>query len=392
MINLNNKWIRGAIPALLVHLSIGAVYCWSLLKTEIANASNISVSSIEFAFSLAIFFLGMSAAFMGPYIEKNVKRSTVLSAIFYSAGLLGTIISIHYNSIIGIFINYGVIMGIGLGIGYLSPVKTLMLWFSKHKGLATGIAIMGFGLSKAIYSPFIEYGINNFGISYTLLYMAIISFCCILIAAYLIEKPKKWKESKKISISISDFINKFKEPNFRYIWSFFFINIMCGLCIIAFEKDIVISIGLLSFAALISSISAIFNAGGRFISSTISDYLSNRKTVYMWIFLISTIISLLSILINPVIGILLIMIINFGYGGGFSTMPSLLTEYYDMKNISTIHGYVLSAWAMASIASYLFMQLFVYRLNLSFSEVIPILSVLYIMGLIFTLNLKKLNK
>lgn len=389
---MNNKWIRGAIPALLVHLSIGAVYCWSLLKGEIANAANISVSSIEFAFSLAIFFLGMSAAFMGPYIEKNVKKSTVLSGIFYSAGLLGTVISIYYNSIIGIFISYGVIMGIGLGIGYLSPVKTLMLWFSKNKGLATGIAIMGFGLSKAIYSPFIEYGINNFGINYTLLYMALISLCCILLASYLIEKPKNWKETGKISISIFDFVNKFKESNFRYIWLFFFINIMCGLCIIAFEKDIVNSIGLITFAALISSVSAIFNAGGRFISSTISDYLNSRKSVYIWIFNISAIISLLSIFINPIIGIVLIMIINFGYGGGFSTMPSLLTEYYDMKKISTIHGYVLSAWAMASIASYLFMQLFVYRLNLSFSVVIPILSILYIIGLIFTLKLKKVNK
>ena len=222
--------------------------------------------------------------------------------------------------------------------------------------------------------------------------MALISLCCILLASYLIEKPKNWKETGKISISIFDFVNKFKESNFRYIWLFFFINIMCGLCIIAFEKDIVNSIGLITFAALISSVSAIFNAGGRFISSTISDYLNSRKSVYIWIFNISAIISLLSIFINPIIGIVLIMIINFGYGGGFSTMPSLLTEYYDMKKISTIHGYVLSAWAMASIASYLFMQLFVYRLNLSFSVVIPILSILYIIGLIFTLKLKKVNK
>lgn len=386
---MNNKWIRGAIPALLVHISIGAVYCWSLLKEQIAIGVGSSISSIEFAFSLAIFFLGISAAFMGPYIEKNVKKSTLLSGIFYSAGLFCTVISIYFNSIIGIFISYGVIMGIGLGIGYLSPVKTLMLWFSKNKGLATGIAIMGFGLSKAIYSPFIEYSIYNYGINYTLFFMGIISLLCILVACILIQKPKNWKETGKVSISISDFVNKFKESNFRYIWLFFFINIMCGLCIIAFEKDIVNYIGLISFIAIISSVSAIFNASGRFISSTISDYLNSRKTVYKWIFGISAIISAISFFMNPIIGILLIMLINFGYGGGFSTMPSLLTEYYDMKKISTIHGYILSAWAMASIASYLFMQLFVYRLDLSFSVVIPILSLLYVLGFSYTLKLKK---
>ena len=154
---LENKWFRAAIPALLIHICIGSVYCWSLLKDEIALLMNCSVSSIEFAFSLAIFFLGMSAAFAGNFVEKNVKASSGLSCIFFTLGLMLSIISIYNQSIIGLMVSYGCIMGIGLGIGYLSPVKTLMLWFSEHKGLATGIAISGFGLSKVIFSPFIEW-------------------------------------------------------------------------------------------------------------------------------------------------------------------------------------------------------------------------------------------
>ena len=177
---LNNRWFRAAIPALLIHICIGSVYCWSLLKDEIALLMNCSVSSIEFAFSLAIFFLGMSAAFAGNFVEKNVKISSGLSCIFFTLGLMLSVISIYNQSITGLMISYGCIMGIGLGIGYLSPVKTLMLWFSEHKGLATGIAISGFGLSKVIFSPFIEWCNTEYSVITTLIIMAILLlFVCI---------------------------------------------------------------------------------------------------------------------------------------------------------------------------------------------------------------------
>ena len=153
---LENKWVRGAIPALFIHCSIGTVYCWSQLKDEIALSINCPTSEIEWAFSLAIFFLGMSAAFGGNLVEKNVKHSATLSAICFGLGMIGTSASIALNSILGVLTCYGCLMGIGLGIGYLTPVKTLMMWFSEHKGLATGIAITGFGLAKVIASPIIE--------------------------------------------------------------------------------------------------------------------------------------------------------------------------------------------------------------------------------------------
>ena len=189
---LDNKWFRAAIPALLIHICIGSVYCWSLLKDEIALLMNCSVSSIEFAFSLAIFFLGMSAAFAGNFVEKNVKISSGLSCIFFTLGLMLSVISIYNQSITGLMISYGCIMGIGLGIGYLSPVKTLMLWFSEHKGLATGIAISGFGLSKVIFSPFIEWCNAEYSVITTLIIMTIFSVICMSIATYLIKKPDDW--------------------------------------------------------------------------------------------------------------------------------------------------------------------------------------------------------
>ena len=152
----DNKWFRAVLPALLIHCSIGTVYCWSLFKGDIASYIGSSVSEVEWAFSIAIFVLGMSAAFGGKLVEKDIHKSSLISALFFVVGMAGTGFFIYQKSLIGIYVSYGVVMGIGLGIGYLTPVKTLMLWFEKQKGLATGLAVAGFGLAKVIASPLME--------------------------------------------------------------------------------------------------------------------------------------------------------------------------------------------------------------------------------------------
>ena len=166
---LENKWIRAAIPALLLHCSIGSVYCWSTFKATIAEQIGMSSFSVGWAFSLAIFFLGMSAAFMGKLVEKNIHRSSLIACICFTTGMIGTGLSIQFlkgvPALIAIFVCYGCIMGIGLGVGYLTPVKTLMLWFKDKKGLATGISIMGFGLAKAIATPIMEAIQSGLGIA-----------------------------------------------------------------------------------------------------------------------------------------------------------------------------------------------------------------------------------
>ena len=161
---IQNKWIRAAIPALLLHCSIGTVYCWSIFSQDIADYIGFSKGATEWAFSFAIFFLGMSAAFLGNIVEKDIHKSSLIAAISFALGMAGTGFFIYYGglhkgspvALIGIYVCYGFIMGIGLGTGYLSPVKTLMLWFEDRKGLATGLAVAGFGAAKAIASPIME--------------------------------------------------------------------------------------------------------------------------------------------------------------------------------------------------------------------------------------------
>jgi OFA family oxalate/formate antiporter-like MFS transporter len=385
---LNNKWFRAAIPALFIHACIGSVYCWSLLKGEMASEIGCSVSAIEFAFSLAIFFLGMSAAFGGSFVERNVKLASVTSLCCFVSGLLLSVLSIKLHSAIGLMLSYGCLMGVGLGIGYLSPVKTLMLWFSEHKGLATGIAISGFGLSKVLFSPFITWCNASYGVCTTLSLMAAISVFFMTIAAILIRKPEGWIEPKT-RMSLSDSWHIIKDPTYLKIWFIFYINITCGLALIAFEKNLGISVGIAS-VGLLASLTALFNTLGRFCYSTASDFLKKKEIIYMIIFASSVIAMLLGISFMSMIPIVILLcVINAGYGGGFSTLPTLLQSKFGMEKISTIHGFALSAWAWAGLSGNQLSNLIINNMGLTYIHLFIVLGILYFISFIITLNLKK---
>ena len=388
---LENKWLRGAIPALFIHSCIGSVYCWSLLKDSIAAEMGVAVGSIEFAFTLAIFFLGMSAAFGGSIVEKDVKRSGLLSTIFFVSGLLLSVLSIKMQSVVGLYISYGMIMGIGLGIGYLCPVKTLMLWFRSNPGLATGLAIMGFGLSKSIFSPYIEWCTKEYNIYITLMTMAAFSFVLMGIATAFIKKPKEWKESK-VRMSIQHSLSIITSPTYLKIWTIFFLNITCGLVIISFEKGMSIGFGISAAAiGLVSAAAAVMNALGRFGYSTLSDRFSKKIRIYNIIF--SSCILMVGLFLigqsNMYLWLLLLMTVNLGYGGGFSTLPVLLSNIFGMERISTIHGFALSAWAWASVAAFVITQLFIYKLELSFDFVLMVLGLLFCVAFVISLTIKE---
>lgn len=385
-----NKWLSGAIPALLIHCCIGSVYCWSLLKNNIATEMGIQSSSIEFAFSLAIFFLGMSAAFCGRFIEKNVKYSSLISAICFTSGLLLTTVAMYLHNVLLLYLSYGCIMGIGLGIGYLSPVKTLMLWFSEHKGLATGIAISGFGLSKAILSPFIEWCNANYSIYVTLWSIAIVSMFCMLLASALIKKPEGWVETTD-KFSIKDAWKTITNPEYIKIWVIFYLNICAGLACLSFEKDMCLANGV-TIVAIISSLTAFFNTIGRFGYSSYSDFLKRKEIIYTIIFASSFLVCViygLNLISLGIATVLLLCVVNAGYGGGFSTLPTLLQSKFGMQNISTIHGLALSAWAWAGLSGNQLSNLIINKMELGYTQLIAVVGILYCVSLIITLTIKK---
>lgn len=369
----NNKWFRAAIPALLLHCSIGTVYCWSIFSQEIADYIGFSKGATEWAFSFAIFFLGMSAAFLGNVVEKDIHKSSLIAAICFAAGMAGTGFFIYYGgahkgsalALIGIYLSYGFIMGIGLGTGYLSPVKTLMLWFEDQKGLATGLAVAGFGAAKAIASPIMQAMLENLGEGgiYKMFYiLAAFYFVMMFVGHLLLKKPDGWHEpqAKEKGQGTLAVIKSKPITNYIGIWLMFYLNITCGLALISQEKAIVKSIGLAGMVGIISTISAIFNAGGRLGFSAWADKMKDRNTIYKLIFILSIVFTGIVILTNgikngegnvllTILVLALIFVVNAGYGGGFSNVPTLLSDHYGMSNISAIHGLTLSAWAIAGL-------------------------------------------
>lgn len=369
----NNKWIRAAIPALLLHCSIGTVYCWSLFSDQIGQHIGFSKSATEWAFSFAIFFLGMSAAFLGNVVEKNIHKSSLIATICFAGGMAGTGLFIWYGgmhqgsivSLIGIYICYGLIMGIGLGTGYLSPVKTLMLWFEDRKGLATGLAVAGFGAAKAIASPIMESMLNNLGdggIYKMFFILAAVYFVMMFVGHLLLKKPDSWHEptNKEDKPGILSVIKTRPILNYVGIWLMFYLNITCGLALISQEKMIVKCLGLAGMVGIISTISAVFNAGGRLGWSALGDKMKDRNTIYKIIFILSIIATAIVIATQgitngygnmglTILVLVLIMIVNAGYGGGFSNVPTLLSDHYGMGSISALHGVTLSAWGFAGL-------------------------------------------
>lgn len=391
MARINNKWIRGAIPALLIHLSIGSVYAWSLFVESIANYINATQSSVQFAFSLAIFFLGMSAAFGGSIVEKDIHKSSLISCICFCSGLLLTAFAIHIKSLLLIYIGYGCLMGIGLGIGYITPIKTLMLWFKDQKGLATGIAVCAFGFASAIASPIITTLLTNSNLPSCFIKLSLIYFLPMLIAHFLIKKPEWYEENiTKSNFNIKELLHN---PQFILMWFVFFLNISAGLSLISTASNILkLSAINPMLISICISIMGIFNGIGRLIFSAISDRLKNRSSIYILISLISFIVTIQAFVIPQTISVpIILIIISACYGAGFSCLPSLLSNMFGMDNISKIHGITLTAWAVAGLVGNQISNI-VFGIYQSYIPLFVILTIIYMMQFILTIIINNKSK
>ena len=181
---LKNRWLI-ALAGIFIHLSIGSAYAWSIFSNPIQSASTWSESQISFAFSLAIFCLGFSAAFMGRITDKHGPRLTgTISAIFFGAGIALTGWAISVQSLPMLYLSYGLIGGIGLGTGYVTPVSTMMAWFPDRPGIATGMAIMGFGFATLITTPIAEALMASVGVSNTFYILGVSYFVIILFNSF----------------------------------------------------------------------------------------------------------------------------------------------------------------------------------------------------------------
>ena len=364
------RFIRAVLPAFLLAVSVGQIYAFTNFSTEIAQYIGETQKNVQFAFSLGIFFLGMGAAFFGKIVEKNIRLSTIIGTTLFLSGLLVTEVGIHMKSLAMIYLGYGFLIGLGTGVIYISPVKTMMLWFPEHKAIAAALPIISFGLgstlstilfsgihwgtpgsSVAVFQlrGFMDYGITNVFHAYAIFYAV-----PMVIACFLLKKPKIQVQSFGHGIPSLEFsyMQLFGNRFFWQSWLFMFLNISAGLCLIPLAKQMMSSPDVygdnVKLITWIVALSGLMNGGGRFLFAWWSDRLAKRINILLIILAISAGIMLASYL--PVLIGLALLVINTCYGAGFSVIPAILADHFGMTNISKIHGAVLSAWGFAGLA------------------------------------------
>lgn len=339
-----NKWLNCALPGVALTTCIGSVYCWSQFAANLMTTFGLTRFQTDIGFMLIIFFLGMCAAAFGSTIEKNPRVGAWISTLVFIAGfmLLGTSV---LTVSVPMFYAATAIIGAGTGIGYVTPVKTLMAFFSDHKGLASGLAITGFGLAKFVASPVIEWLLVNVSLHNVFYILGGIYAAVMVASSMLLRKyPYAVEDRGPRTFEYSALL---KNKEWWSIWFMFMTNISCGLAIISQEKGLLTALGISAIAVVLSS-TALSNAAGRLGFSSISDKIG-RKAAYHFVCSFGILGAVFCITGNPILSVIGILLCEAAYGGNFSVLPSLLAKRFGMANASRVHSLTLTGWSFGGI-------------------------------------------
>ena len=375
-----SRWL---IPpaALSIHLCIGQAYAISVFNLPLSQVIGISepdvgdwkLTTIGWIFSIAIVFLGLSAAVFGKWLEREGPRKAMfVSAVCFSGGFLVSALGVYLHQIWIVYLGYGVLGGIGLGIGYISPVSTLIKWFPDRPGMATGMAIMGFGGGAMIASPLsvwlIDYFSTDFsvGVWETMAVMGCIYFCFMMFGVITVRVPADdWKPEgytpsqipqKLITNKHVDADTALKTPQFWLLWIMLCVNVTAGIGVLGQASPMIQEMfeGIITPAAAAGFVGllSLFNLVGRFFWSTLSDKIG-RKIVYGIYFgfglLLYSAIPSLGRLETAALFVAGFCFIMSMYGGGFATIPAYLRDLFGTFQVGAIHGRLLTAWSTAGI-------------------------------------------
>ena len=365
-----SRWL---VPpaALAVHLSIGQVYALSVYKDALRERFDASHTEIGVIFSIAIVMLGLSAAFGGRWMERNgPRKAMVLAAICWTSGFALSFVAINTGQLWLMYLGYGFVGGIGLGIGYISPVSTLIKWFPDRPGLATGLAIMGFGGGAMLAAPLSALLLSKLGdtevdaLAPAFLTMGAIYLVLMILGAIVVRvppkgwKPEGWEPSAhrpKLSSGQVNAKNAIKTWSFWMLWLVLFTNVTAGIGILENAKPMigdyfpaVTAAAAAGFVGLLS----LANMGGRIGWSSLSDYIGRRR-IYMIYLGVGALAYTTVALWGPTSILLfvpLVVLILTFYGGGFATIPAYLKDVFGELEVGAIHGRLLTAWSAAGVA------------------------------------------
>ncbi|HEX6958307.1 MAG TPA: OFA family MFS transporter [Ferrovibrio sp.] len=368
--------------ALAIHMCIGQAYAFSVFNLPMTKLIGITQSTPEdwkltelgWIFSIAIVFLGLSAAFMGRWVEEHGPRKAMfLAACCFGGGFIVSYFGVKMHSLPIVYLGYGVLGGIGLGVGYISPVSTLIKWFPDRPGMATGMAIMGFGGGAMVGSPLAVNLMAYFktptdmGVANTFLLMGIIYFCIMMVGVVIVRipapgwKPEGWTApaagAKKLVTTENVTVGQaMKTPQFYLLWAVLCLNVTAGIGVLGQASAMiqemfpgrVTPITAAGFVGLLS----LFNMAGRFLWSSASDYLGRRNTYAVYFLLgiaLYATVPTTGHMGSVALFVICYLIIISMYGGGFSTVPAYLKDVFGTMHVGAIHGRLLTAWSAAGI-------------------------------------------
>src|SRR5215813_1808593 len=356
----HNRW-GIALAGVLMQLALGAVYAWSVFRIPLAQRFGWSISEVTLTFTISIFVLGIAAFFGGLWLNRKGPRVVAITGgALYGLGVL--LASFSAYRLWWLYLSYGLIGGIGLGLGYIVPVAVLVKWFPDRRGLITGIAVGGFGAGALVTAPVATRLIQGVGVLNTFAYLGIAYLIVTVVASLFMRNPPEgWRPegwaptaSQTSQRALRDYTlgEALKTWQWYALWLLLFLNTLAGISIISQEAPIfeeLVGVGAVVAAGMVG-LASIGNAFGRVFWAWVSDLITRRAT-----FLVMFIVQALLFWFFPSVGVAsLITVVAFVvlmcYGGGFGTMPAFTADYFGSKNVGPIYGLMLTAWGCASVA------------------------------------------
>lgn len=354
-----NRWVI-AVAGVIIQIALGAVYAWSVFRIPLTKAFGWTISQVTFAFTLAILTLGFASFVGGLWMRRSGPRVVAITAgIFYGAGIF--LASFSGGHLYWLYFSYGILAGIGLGLGYIVPVATLVKWFPDRRGMITGIAVAGFGAGALITAPIASRLIISVGVLKTFAILGIAYFIAVTIPAFFMKdppadfRPAGWAPSaaqqKQRSAKTYTLAEAMGTWQWYALWALLFLNTSAGISIISQAAPMTQEITGVSatVAAGLVGIISIANGSGRFLWAWFSD-LIGRRWVFLSMFVIQAILffSMPRIQSFPAFTVVCFVIL-LCYGGGFGTMPAFAADYFGAENVGSIYGLMLTAWGFAGV-------------------------------------------
>jgi MFS transporter, OFA family, oxalate/formate antiporter len=359
-----NRWII-ALAGAWLQLFLGTVYAWSFFTTPLAKAYGWKNSQVTWAFSLAICFLGLAAAWGGTKLPVyGPRRLAAVGGVLFGLGYLLAAAALHWHSLPLLWIGYGVVGGTGLGLGYVTPVATVAKWFPDKKGLATGLVIMGFGFGALLMSKLIAPMLcvwTNDNLPVVFAGCGVAFMAATLLGAMLLQNPPNTSATQNAAAVLSlREMGDLCSGRFFAIWTIFFCNIVAGISIISFQSPLFQSLWRASDPALsdgtlaayggwLIAVTAVFNGVGRMFWGALSDRIGRLPAFRLMLCSQMIVFAALPSIGSPWIFGALICYVLLCYGGGFGTMPSLILDTFGTRRMAAAYGLVLTAWSVGGI-------------------------------------------